>query len=147
MDFLEGIKSFVSERTNEARANPSRTLAEQLGWAPDSRLLIVTCNDLGSSGPANDAIERAMREGIATSASLMVPAPSARDAAKRCRDLDIGVHLTLTLEYPTYRWRSLTGAPSSHDPDGSLSCATAIKQQPSAASGVLSPELPAIVPK
>lgn len=33
---------------------------------------------------------------------------------------DIGVHLTLTAEYPGYRWRSLTGAASLHDDDGFL---------------------------
>jgi hypothetical protein len=83
-------------------------------------LLIIKCDDLGSSGPANAAIERAMRDGIATSATLMVPAPAARDGAERCHDLDVGVHLTLNSEYPTYRWRSLTGAPSLHDADGYL---------------------------
>jgi predicted glycoside hydrolase/deacetylase ChbG (UPF0249 family) len=31
---------------------------------------------------------------------------------------DIGVHLTMTCEYPGYRWRSLTGAASLHDHDG-----------------------------
>ena len=31
---------------------------------------------------------------------------------------DVGVHLTLTCEYPGYRWRSLTGAKSLHDDDG-----------------------------
>ena len=61
-----------------------------------------------------------MREGIATSATLMVPPPSARNGAECCRDLDVGVHLTLTSEYPTYRWRSLTGAPSLHDAEGYL---------------------------
>jgi predicted glycoside hydrolase/deacetylase ChbG (UPF0249 family) len=33
---------------------------------------------------------------------------------------DVGVHLTLTAEYPGYRWRSLTGAASLHDADGFL---------------------------
>src|SRR6185437_1961003 len=109
-----------SERTDDAKSYPSRALVEQLGYASDSSILIIKCDDLGSSGPANDAIERAMRDGIATSATLMVPAPSAREAARRCRDLDVGVHLTLTSEYPTYRWRSLTGAPSLHDTEGYL---------------------------
>jgi chitin disaccharide deacetylase len=120
LNFFQGIKSFVSERTDDAKSYPSRALVEQLGYASDSSILIIKCDDLGSSGPANDAIERAMREGIATSATLMVPAPSAREAARRCRDLDVGVHLTLTSEYPTYRWRSLTGAPSLHDAEGYL---------------------------
>jgi chitin disaccharide deacetylase len=83
-------------------------------------LLIIKCDDLGSSASANVAIERALREGIATSATLMMTPPTARDAAKRCYDLDIGVHLCLTSEYPAYRWSSLTGAPSLHDPDGYL---------------------------
>jgi predicted glycoside hydrolase/deacetylase ChbG (UPF0249 family) len=38
---------------------------------------------------------------------------------------DVGVHLTLTAEYPGYRWRSLTGAASLHDPDGFLPATTA----------------------
>jgi predicted glycoside hydrolase/deacetylase ChbG (UPF0249 family) len=36
------------------------------------------------------------------------------------RGKDVGVHLTLTAEYPTYRWRSVTGAASLHDDDGCL---------------------------
>ena len=59
-----------------------------------------------------------LRNGIATSATLMVPCPWAREAARTCADLDIGVHLTLTCEYPGYRWRALTGAASLHDEDG-----------------------------
>jgi hypothetical protein len=96
------------------------SLAERLGYAAGARLLIVNCDDLGSSHAANCAIERAMTEGIATSATLMVPCPWARAAAARLADRDIGVHLTFTAEYPGYRWRSLTGAPSLHDDDGFL---------------------------
>jgi hypothetical protein len=51
------------------------TLAERLGYGPDDRLLIVNCDDLGSSHGANAATLRAMTAGIATSASLMVPCP------------------------------------------------------------------------
>jgi hypothetical protein len=96
------------------------TLSEALGHAADARLLIVNGDDLGSSHTANLAIARAMQAGIATSATLMVPCPWAREAARMLAGADIGVHLTLTAEYPGYRWRSLTGAASLHDADGFL---------------------------
>ncbi len=51
------------------------SLAERLGYSPDSRLLIVNCDDLGSSRAANVAVYDALRDGIATSATLMVPCP------------------------------------------------------------------------
>lgn len=96
------------------------TLAQRLGFGPTDKLLIVNCDDLGSSHAANIAIHRAMTSGIATSATLMVPCPWAQEAARMTAGLDIGVHLTLTGEYPGYRWRSLTGAASLHDADGFL---------------------------
>lgn len=94
------------------------TLAERLGYGPDDRLLIVNCDDLGSSHSANVATDDGIRKGFATSATLMVPCPWAREAVGLCAGLDIGVHLTLTCEYPGYRWRSLTGARSLHDAEG-----------------------------
>jgi len=97
-----------------------RSLAERLGYGPDERLLIVNCDDLGSSHSANVAIGHEMRESFATSATLMVPCPWAYEAAIACRDLDVGVHLTLTAEYGAYRWRSLTGGRSLHNADGFL---------------------------
>ncbi|HEY5070610.1 MAG TPA: polysaccharide deacetylase family protein [Caulobacteraceae bacterium] len=99
-------------------ADRDATLAERLGHAADARLLIVNCDDLGSSHSANVAIERAMAAGVATSATLMVPCPWAREAARMFAGRDVGVHLTLTAEYPGYRWRSLTAAPSLHDEEG-----------------------------
>ncbi|HVV66183.1 MAG TPA: ChbG/HpnK family deacetylase, partial [Rhizomicrobium sp.] len=95
-------------------------MAREMGYDPDARLLIVNCDDLGSSRSANIAIERALRRGIAGSASLMTPCPWARPAAEACAGLDVGVHLTLTSEYPAYRWRSLTGGKSLRDKDGYL---------------------------
>ena len=94
------------------------TLAERLGYRGDQRVMIVNCDDLGSSHAANVAIARAFDAGVATSATLMVPCPWAREAARMFAGRDVGVHLTLTCEYPGYRWRSLTGAKSLHDDDG-----------------------------
>ncbi|HEY0647481.1 polysaccharide deacetylase family protein [Phenylobacterium sp.] len=96
----------------------SRSLAERLGFAPDAKLLIVNCDDLGSSASANRAIGEAIRRGAATSATLMVPCPWALDGVRSAQGGGVGVHLTLTAEYPGYRWRSLTGAASLHDATG-----------------------------
>jgi hypothetical protein len=100
------------------------TLAERLGYRPEDRLLIVSCDDLGSSYGANLAIFRAMVHGVATSASLMVPCPWAREAARMLEGFAIGVYLTLTCEYRGYRWRGLTSGASLHDDEGFLPTTT-----------------------
>ena len=94
------------------------TLAERLGHPPDAKLLIVNCDDLGSSYAANVGVYEALRDGVATSATLMVPCPWAREAAARYRGEDVGVHLTLNAEYDLYRWGPITQAPSLLDGDG-----------------------------
>jgi hypothetical protein len=94
------------------------TLAERLGHPPDAKLLLINCDDLGSTRSANLAIYDALRNGVATSASLMVPCPWARDAAALFRGEDVGVHLTLTSEWDLYRWGPITHAPSLLDGDG-----------------------------
>jgi predicted glycoside hydrolase/deacetylase ChbG (UPF0249 family) len=94
------------------------TLAERLGYAPDAKLLVVNCDDLGSTRSANVAVYDALRNGVATSASLMVPCPWARDAAAQYRGEDVGVHLTLNSEWETYRWGPITQSSSLLDGDG-----------------------------
>ena len=101
-------------------------LAQRLGFGPEDRLLIVNCDDVGSSHSANVAAFRAMTYGIATSASLMVPCPWAADAARMFEGLPVGVHLTLTSEHAGYRWRSLSGAASLSDAAGFLPATTAL---------------------
>ena len=96
------------------------SLVERLGLGPDARALIVNCDDLGSSHAANLAALEAVEQGVATSATLMVPCPWALEGARLFAGKDVGVHLTLTAEYPNYRWRSLTGAASLHDDEGFL---------------------------
>src|SRR4051812_10442781 len=85
------------------------TLAERLGYTADDRLVIISCDDLGSCHAANEGVFAALHDGVATCASLMVPAPWARDAAVRARPTDdLGVHLTLNCEHPNYRWGPIT---------------------------------------
>ena len=57
------------------------SLVERLGHAPTTKLVIISCDDLGSCHAANVGVYGALRNGLATRASLMVPAPWARDAA------------------------------------------------------------------
>lgn len=101
------------------------SLVERLGYDAGDRLLIVNCDDLGSSAAANRAIATVLKAGVATSATLMVPCPWALDGLEQARGFDVGVHLTLTAEYPTYRWRPLTGAKSLCDAQGYMPAAPA----------------------
>jgi len=90
----------------------SRSLASRLGYSDDARLVIISCDDLGSCHGATEGVYQSIRNGVATCASIMVPAPWARYAAEQYRGEDIGVHLTLNAEHPLYRWGPLTHAPT-----------------------------------
>ena len=93
----------------------SPELVERLGHPSGSKLVIISCDDLGSCHAANEGVYAALRGGAATCASIMVPAPWARDAALKYRPADdIGVHLTLNCEYDAYRFGPITHAPSLH---------------------------------
>src|SRR5512143_2981782 len=63
-----------------------------------SRRLIINADDFGRSHSINEAVIRAHREGVLTSASLMVNEPAFDDAvalAKANPRLGVGLHLTL----------------------------------------------------
>jgi chitin disaccharide deacetylase len=98
----------------------SPTLAERLGYRPDTRLLVISCDDLGSCHAANVGVYAALREGVATCASVMMPAPWSRHAAATYQGDDIGVHLTLNAEHDVYRWGPITHAPSLLSGDGAF---------------------------
>ena len=94
------------------------TLAERLGYAADAKLVILSCDDLGALHAANVGVYDAMRKGVATCASLMVPAPWAKHAVLNYNGDDIGVHLTVNSEHEMYRWGPLTYAPSLQSGEG-----------------------------
>jgi hypothetical protein len=101
-----------------ATVDPVTALVERLGYGPDDRVLVLSCAELGVFHAGNVAIYEALRKPTATTATLMVPAPWARDAAAQYRGEDIGVGLTLNAEHDLYRWGPITHAPSLLDGDG-----------------------------
>lgn len=84
----------------------SQNIQKRLGYPDNSRLLIIHADDLGLSGSENEATFFAMEKGMVNSGSVMVPCPEfigVADYAKKNTNADIGIHLTLTSEWPSYR--------------------------------------------
>ena len=97
------------------------SLVETLGFAADQRLLILSADLIGSTHAATAAGITALREGEATTATLMMPGPWARHGTNRLTHgppADVGIHLTLNAELEAFRWGPLTHAPSLLDGDG-----------------------------
>ena len=85
----------------------------------DSAQLILSADLLGSTHAANAGCFAALRDGAATTATVMMPGPWSRHAADLAAEADdIGVHLTLNAELDCFRWGPLTAAPSLLDGDG-----------------------------
>jgi predicted glycoside hydrolase/deacetylase ChbG (UPF0249 family) len=88
----------------------------KLGLDPARRAAILHADDVGMCHGANVAFVELSHGGALTCGSVMVPCPwfpeIARIAAED-QSLDLGVHLTLTSEWPNYRWGPLTRAPKS----------------------------------
>lgn len=87
----------------------------RLGFTETDRVLITHIDDMGFCHAANQASLACLTSGAASCASVIVNAPWFREAVQICvehPEFDVGVHLTLTAEYPTFRWSAL----SSRDP-------------------------------
>ncbi len=79
----------------------------------DRRILIPHLDDVGMCHGANRAMLELAGRGVLTCGSVMVPCPwfpEIAQAFRTRRDLDLGVHLTLTSEWQGYRWRPLSGS-------------------------------------
>ncbi|SEK46527.1 hypothetical protein SAMN04515665_102226 [Blastococcus sp. DSM 46786] len=103
-----------------------QTAALALGFPAGARVLIVNCDDLGLHPSVNAAVLEAVRQGVASSTSLMVPAPAAAQALELLHaepEVPFGIHLTLTRDGPAHRWAPVSArddVPSLLDEHGLL---------------------------
>lgn len=103
-----------------------QTWAEKLGYPKGKKVLLLHMDDIGMCPEANAAAERYINQKDLMSAAVMMPCPNAAEFiawAKKHPVPDIGLHLTLTSEWETYRWPSVTDpakVPGLIDPEGKL---------------------------
>src|SRR3954454_19157582 len=91
-------------------------LAQFCGCPRDTRFLIIHADDLGMAESVNRATIDAFARGAITSASIMPPCSHFRSAAASViassLPMDVGVHLTITSEWPGYFWGPISGLTS-----------------------------------
>src|SRR5688500_2358860 len=76
--------------------------------------LIVRGDDMGFSHAANQALIKTYKEGIERSIEVLVPSPWFPEAVKLLEKnpgVDVGIHLALTSEWETVKWRPITYCP------------------------------------
>lgn len=100
------------------------SMVERLGYAPETRALIIHADDAGMCHGANVATRDALNSDAVNSAAVMVPCPWFPEFAAMCREhpeWDVGVHLTHTAEWTQYRWGPVlpaSGVPGLVDGEG-----------------------------
>jgi len=83
--------------------------------------LIIRGDDMGFSHAGNQALIKTYKEGIEQSIEVLVPSPWFPEAVKLLAqnpNVDVGIHLTLTSEWETIKWRPITYCPSLTDSNG-----------------------------
>jgi predicted glycoside hydrolase/deacetylase ChbG (UPF0249 family) len=91
------------------------SVAAQLGYPSDAKLLIIHADDLGVTHSENAASIKALENSPVNSASIMVPCPWFPEIAayaRKNKSMDLGLHLTLTSEWKYYKWSPVTSRDS-----------------------------------
>jgi len=99
-------------------------LQVRLGYPDTAKLLILNADDLAVTHSENIASFAALDQKLITSATVMVPCPWFTEVAAYAKthpEADLGLHLTLTSEWQTFRWGPIASralVPSLVGPDG-----------------------------
>jgi predicted glycoside hydrolase/deacetylase ChbG (UPF0249 family) len=95
----------MSENAN--MPEQAKSTAERLSYAADARVLIVNADDFGMCHDQNEGVIAGLKDGLFTSSTILVTCPWFEEAAAFARGnpgADLGVHLTLTAEWDSYKW-------------------------------------------
>ena len=116
--------SFMPEWVKEN--NLGETNAERLGFPKGKKVILLHMDDLGMSSEANDAGKYYIENDYILSGAVMMPCEYASQFVKWVREVpkaDIGVHLTHTSEWKTWRWTPVADhskVPRLIDPEGMI---------------------------
>jgi hypothetical protein len=86
-------------------------ILKKLGFSKNDRLVIIHTDDIGMCHSSIQAYSELLEFGFISSGATMVPCSWFPKVALYCQqtpDADMGVHLTLTSEWDTYRWAPIS---------------------------------------
>ena len=124
--FFMVIACGQKKQAEEKQIQEPTTWAERLGYPAGKKVIMLHADDAGMSEGANIATKKYLLDGNIQSAAVMPPCPEFEDMiewAKEHPQIDVGLHLTLTSEWKTYRWPSvlpIEEVPSLIDEEGKL---------------------------
>ena len=126
----ESTQAYVADNDEVLVAQDSggvnETWAEKLGYPSGKRVVILHADDVGMCEEATVSAKRYLENDYIQSAAAMPPCPNFEESiqwAKANPQEDVGLHLTLTSEWQTYRWGPVADpadVPGLVDPEGKL---------------------------
>ncbi|MEN8192594.1 MAG: polysaccharide deacetylase family protein [Bacteroidota bacterium] len=105
--FLTTVIFSSCNSPNNSKFLEGKNWAEKLGFPEGKKVLIFHADDVGMCDEANVSTRDYLDKNEIQSAAIMVPCQYADPAMKWAAEhpnVDVGLHLTLTSEWKTYRW-------------------------------------------
>ena len=126
LTFAKVRRNWKAVAYHEGRIAPGadKPLQVRLGYPADAKLLILNADDLAVTHSEDVASFAALDQKWITSGTVMVPCPWFTEVAAYAKshpEADLGLHLTFTSEWDSYRWGPVTPralVPSLVGPDG-----------------------------